>query len=67
MEGTLVHWSALRLNSKLKVEMTAMRDGWTDHPTRPGKEAGTEADVQKQTARLPSGIEIKAWPQAGAS
>lgn len=48
VEGALTPWSALRLNSKLKVEKQAMRDGWAEFqsPARPGKEAGTEADVQ---------------------
>lgn len=50
VEGVLIPWSPLRLNSKFNVEMKAMRDGWTkfQSPAGPGKEVGTEAGVQTQ-------------------
>lgn len=63
VEGALIHWSPLRLNSKLKVELKTMRDERSEFqlPARPGKEAGTEADVQTHAPGLPSGTKIKAW------
>lgn len=48
---------------KLKVELKTMRDERSEFqsPARPGKEAGTEADVQTHAPGLPSGTKIKAW------
>lgn len=59
-----------RLGSKLKIELTAaVRAEWMEFrpPFRPGKEAGTEADVLGPAPRPSSGTEIKAWPRATAS
>lgn len=62
-------WAELMAMRAEWAGLTAMRAEWAElkPPLRPGKEAGTEAEVLGPAPRPSSGTKIKAWPQPRAS